>query len=303
MVDARIRISYFEVKAISEYPKPTTAPHLAQFLGMAKHIADVIPRFAELAAPLNEATKGLDIRKRSQRPPALNWTNECEQAFQKIKDAMISPPTLKVADITKPYIVQPDASDIAVGAVLLQEHDGKLHSVAYISKKWTEQERKWPIGEREAFAFVYAMKKWEHYLFGAKVTIEGDHKPLIALRTTKNPTRKQAAWLEFLESFDYIYEHIKGEKNVLGDALSRMYAKDTPVRSLSYILAAEVLANPAKYESGKEEEATALRQLAKTFLIWRQHFRQQECRRYMRKTTTQRRKRYFGVRTMCLSKM
>ena len=84
-----------KLKAISEYPKPTTAPHLAQFLGMAKHIADVIPKFAELAAPLNEATKGLDIRKRSQRPPALNWTNECEQAFQKIKDAVaISPVVL-----------------------------------------------------------------------------------------------------------------------------------------------------------------------------------------------------------------
>ena len=219
-VDGR-RVQPSKIKAITAWPIPKNAPEIAQFMGAVKHLAPVIPNLSEMAVPLNEATHGLDIKKRQSHPPPVEWTKDMQKSFDALKSALTSPAVLRIPDITKPFTIQCDASGKAIAATLFQNYDGKDYPVAYISKKLSDQEQRWPIGEKEAFSFVYAFKKWDHYLFGAKVEILGDHKPLIALRTNPKPTRKQAGWLAFLESFDYIYNHIKGENNVLADAMSR----------------------------------------------------------------------------------
>ena len=248
-VDGR-RVDPQKTTAVTSWPRPKTAADIAQFLGLCKHIGDVIPRLAHISAPLNEATHGLSIKKKG-RQDFVKWNDELENSFQAIKTAMATVPVLQIANITKPYEIECDASDVAIGAVLYQMgDDGKRYPIAYLSKKLSAQERRWPIGEREAFSFVYAFKKWEYLLFGADVKILGDHKPLLALRKNPKPTRKQSTWLEYLESFYYVYEHIKGEDNPAADALSRR--PDYIVGNLTFYVMTVLAEEPELYEELRE---------------------------------------------------
>lgn len=241
--------------AVSDWPQPKTAADIAQFLGLCKHIGEVIPNLAKLAAPLTDATHGLSIKKRGKKD-FIDWTDELEGSFQAIKAAMCSVPVLQIADITEPYEIECDASDVAIGAVLYQTGEAnKRHPIAYLSKKLSDQEIRWPIGEREAFSFVYAFKKWEYLLFGADVKILGDHKPLLALRKNPKPTRKQSTWLEYLESFYYVYEHIKGEDNPAADGLSRR--PDYTIGNLTFYVMNVLQDDPDLYENLPERPQAA----------------------------------------------
>ena len=154
---------------------------------------------------------------------------------------MTTAPVLALPDMKKPFIVQTDASLRAVGAALMQadEKDNR-HVVAFVSKKFSEAEQRWPTHERELFGFVHAFKKWRHYLHGSSVRLEGDHKPLTWIKTQKTLTGKQARWLQTLEEIDYTVHYVPGKELVVPDAISRrpdlMNDDKTESMSLLYYL-------------------------------------------------------------------
>ena len=112
------------------------------FLGMAGWYRKFIPDFASIARPLFELTK---------KDVEWKWTNECQTAFEKLRDALVSKPVLAVADPNKPYTLHTDASDHAMGAILMQEDDnGEAHPIAYASKSFNDAQRNYDTTEREA---------------------------------------------------------------------------------------------------------------------------------------------------------
>ena len=124
---------------------------------------------------------------------------------------------LVLPDMTKPFEVQTDASDFALGGVLVQEG----HPVAFESKKLSPAERRYATQEKELLAIVHCLRKWRHYLLGSRFVVKTDNSATSHFFTQKKLTSKQARWQEFLAEFDMVIEYKPGRLNNVADALSR----------------------------------------------------------------------------------
>ncbi|CAI7732046.1 unnamed protein product [Closterium sp. NIES-53] len=146
---------------------------------------------------------------------------EAEAAFQELKSFLVSPPMLRIANPLKPFEVVTDASDFAIGVVLLQYFGNGLQPIAYESRKLRATERNYLIHNKEMLAIIYAFKPWLCYLVGADVTARTDHKSLQYLRAQPNLNPRQIWWLDYMEShFTYRITYKKGANNI-ADALTR----------------------------------------------------------------------------------
>ena len=183
-----------------------------RFLGFMNYFARFIPRYAELALPLYEQTQ-------NQSPP---WSAQCTASWNLLKSALRSATLMYHPVFTEPFHVYLDASVGAIGGALMQEHDGQLCPVAFIARKMTPAELNYITTEQELLALVYCFQKWRCYLDGTKVLAHTDHEPLTWLQTQKSPSRRQARWLEYLSRFQFTTLYVRGDENVVADALSRM---------------------------------------------------------------------------------
>uniref|UniRef100_A0A803T4V2 Gypsy retrotransposon integrase-like protein 1 n=1 Tax=Anolis carolinensis TaxID=28377 RepID=A0A803T4V2_ANOCA len=127
--------------------------------------------------------------------------------------------------MSKQFVVHCDASDCAYGAVLLQkDREGNLKPCGYLSRKFNDVEKRWPIWEREALAILRALECWRHLLEGSGTPFEvwSDHKNLQYLRSPRKLSPKQMRWAQYFSRFDFQLKFFQGKHNVLADALSRM---------------------------------------------------------------------------------
>uniref|UniRef100_A0A803TUL0 Gypsy retrotransposon integrase-like protein 1 n=1 Tax=Anolis carolinensis TaxID=28377 RepID=A0A803TUL0_ANOCA len=171
-------------------------------------------------------TKGRGETAKVKSPGAkLNWTGECQQAFEALKRRFTEEPILQHPNTSKPFVVHCDASDCAYGAVLLQKDEkGNLRPCSYLSKKFSEAEKRWPIWEREALAILKALENWRHFLEGSGIPFEvwTDHKNLQYIRSPRKLSAKQIRWAQYFSHFNFRLKFFQGKHNVLADALSRM---------------------------------------------------------------------------------
>jgi hypothetical protein len=213
------------VKAITTFQKPMTAPQMSRFTGMIAHVRDIIDQCSMLTAPLHEATKGKDIRKRTQQSPHVDkivWTPAMEQAYKTLIYKLTHSPTLKIVDIDKPFFIEKDASDVAVAASLWQPYGDKLHPVMFYSRKLNDTEKKWHIIEKEALALHEPILQWQKYIGSQKVIVHGDSSPVQAIIDMKKSLKpKHLRWLLNLQSVNLTYKRIKSKENVFADALTR----------------------------------------------------------------------------------
>ena len=112
--------------------------------------------FSTLSHPLEELTK---------KNASFKWNSTHQKAFESLKLALLKAPTLKLADVSKPFRVVTDASNFAVAGVLLQEHETEWHPVAYVSRKLSKSEMNYTAGERETVGVMFALQSWRIYLF------------------------------------------------------------------------------------------------------------------------------------------
>ena len=150
------------------------------------------------------------------------WDRRVSTSFETLRDALMKAPILAYPDIKKPYKVYTDASDYAIGAALVQETEMGERVIQYLSHQLNETQRRWPIIEKEAYAIVYSIQKFRHYLLGSKFTVMTDHKPLKHLFTSEMKNVRIQRWAIILEEFGCDVEYISGSKNVVADALSRL---------------------------------------------------------------------------------
>ena len=99
----------------------------------------------------------------------FKWTPQAEEAFLKLKAALVSAPVLAMPDYSKPFSVACDASDVAIGAVLTQEVNGEEHPICYFSQKLSSSERKYSVTERECLAVIRAIEKFRGYIEGVRL--------------------------------------------------------------------------------------------------------------------------------------
>ncbi|GJP42069.1 hypothetical protein CLOM_g1661 [Closterium sp. NIES-68] len=213
MVSARgVHVDPKKIEAVRTWKTPENVKELQQFLGFANYYSRFVPQYAKLAAPLTNLLK---------KNTPYKWETKHQEAMEQLKQALTSAPVLILPDPERDYVIEADASDQAVGAVLMQDQGNGLQPIAYLSKKLHGAELNYPIHDKEALAIVIAFKAWRCYLEGRQTTVYTDHCSLKYLKTQPTLSRRQVRWIDFLEThFHYDIVYKPGHKNK-ADALSR----------------------------------------------------------------------------------
>jgi len=174
-----IKMSNDKVQAVLSWKIPKSLTEVQSFLGFANFYRRFIQDYSKVAQPLTELTKKME---------KWEWNDEVERAFEELKQRFTSAPILAHFDAQKPVIIETDASDFAIGAVLSQrDNEGRLHPVAFHSRKFQPVEINYEVHDKELLAVVDAFKHWRRYCEGAahQVQVFSDHQNLEYFTMTK----------------------------------------------------------------------------------------------------------------------
>ncbi|GFX35073.1 retrovirus-related Pol polyprotein from transposon 412 [Trichonephila clavipes] len=154
-----VRTDPEKVSAVKNWKRPENLRELRSFLGLCTYYRKFVKGFSNIARPLHKLTESKQ---------KFQWTKECEDSFLQLKEALTSSPILIYPQPDKPFILDTDASNESVGAVLSQEIDGQERVVAYWSKCLSKPERNYCVTRKELLAIVKAIEHFHHYLYGQK---------------------------------------------------------------------------------------------------------------------------------------
>ncbi|KAJ1206276.1 hypothetical protein NDU88_001685 [Pleurodeles waltl] len=206
-----------KIDTILAWEPPKTQTEVRAFLGLTGYYRRFVKGYGTIVTPLTELTS-------KKQPKKVIWTEACQNAFDALKAAMCTAPVLQAPDYSKEFVVQTDASEHGIGAVLSQlNEEGLDQPVAFISRRLLPRERRWSAIEREAFAVVWALKKLRPYLFGAHFRVQTDHRPLRWLMQMRGENPKLLRWSISLQGMDFMVEHRPGTEHANADGLSRFF--------------------------------------------------------------------------------
>ena len=218
-----------KLAAVEEWPVPESITQVRSFLGFANYFRRFIPRFAEIAQPLDEVTG---------RHAQFSWNKKRQDAFDSLKSSLLCAPVLQLPNVTKPFRVHTDASDVAIAALLEQERDSAWHPVAYTSRKLTSAETNYTIAERETLAVVFALTSWKLYLFQHFDLFTGS-QAVIYLQSKRHVTKREARWMETLADFHFTLHHVPGKAD-MADPLTRQDRVYAQMNSIEFSLDLEL---------------------------------------------------------------
>lgn len=210
------------MQAIQEVPELQNATELKSFLGLVNYYLKFIPNMSTVVNPLNRLLT-------FDTPWA--WTNACQEAFKKLKEALLNSPLLAHCDPNQPVRLGVDASSYGLGAVLSHIFDDEEERpIAYASRSLSASEQNYSVIEKEALAIVFGIKKFHQYLFGRCFSLLPDHRPLTLLLGPKRGFPVLAAsrlqrWAIQLSAYQYDIEYRASKNHANADALSRLPRK------------------------------------------------------------------------------
>jgi hypothetical protein len=216
-----VRMDPQKVDAIVNWEAPINVKDVQAFLGFSNFYRRFIQGFSRIVRPLVSLTK---------KDTKFHWTSSCQEAFDTLKSLFVSAPILRHFDPSKEVVVECDASDFVSSGILSQEDDdGVLHPVAFMSKKYDPAECNYEVYDKELLAIVRCFEDWKSELHGSahQITVITDHSNLRYFMTTKQLSRRQVRWSEFLSQFDFIIKAIPGKDNGKPDSLTRR-SQDLP---------------------------------------------------------------------------
>lgn len=210
-----LAIDSTKLEPILNYPRPKSIREVRRLMGLMGFYHKFIQNYSHITAPIT------DLLKKSKK---FKWTEEAEHALDELKSVLTSSPVLANPQYDRPFIVETDASQLAVGAALLQEHTDGKRIIAYFSKKLTSTQRKYAATEKECLAVLLAIEHFRHYVEGTNFTVITDAKSITWLFTitAANGNSRLLRWALKLQSYDFIIQYRKGKDNVLADCLSRI---------------------------------------------------------------------------------
>lgn len=204
-----------KIAAIAGYPRPTSKTDIRSFLGLVGYYQHYIDNFSEIASPLTESLK-------KNEPMKVQWSEEKERSFAALKSARSSWLVLRAPDFDRPFVLQCDASDRGMGAVLSQnDAEGNEHPVVFVSRKLTIREQAYSASEKECACLVWAIQKLRCYLAGSHFVVQTDHCPLTWLHSMSSKNGRLLRWSLALQEHSFELKYRKGRDNGNADGLSR----------------------------------------------------------------------------------
>ena len=195
---------------------------IRSFLGHAGFYRRFIKDFSKITRPLTQLLC---------KEHKFEFDDNCLQAFNIIKESLVSVPIVQPPDWELPFEVMYDASDYAMGAVLRQRKDKKLHAIYYTSHTIDGAQVNYATTEKELLAIVFAFEKFRSYLVGSKVIVHTDHAALRYLLSKKDATPRLLRWILLLQEFDLEIKDKKDIENGVADNLSRLRVEEeVPMR-------------------------------------------------------------------------
>jgi RNase H-like domain found in reverse transcriptase/Reverse transcriptase (RNA-dependent DNA polymerase)/Integrase zinc binding domain len=198
-----------KIKAIKNFPIPKTHKQIKSFLGLLGYYRKFIKDFAKITKPMTTCLK---------KGQKVEHTKSFIECFNVCKNLLTSEPILAYPDFSKTFELMTDASNYAIGAVLMQGG----HPISYASRTLNSAETNYSTIEKELLAVVWGCKYFRPYIFGRQFLILTDHKPLQWMFSLKEPNSRLVRWRLKLEEFDYKIRYRKGKNNQVADALSRI---------------------------------------------------------------------------------
>lgn len=202
-----------KIKVVENYPVPQTTKEVKQFVALCSYYRKFVKDFSKIAHPLTK------LLKQDQK---FEWTEFCQEAFQVLKEKLVTAPILSYPDYDKKFILTTDASLFAIGGVLSQGEIGSDKPVAYASRKLNTAEVNYSTIEKELLAVVEMCKHFRHFLYGRPFLIVTYHRPLVWLFNLKDTNSRLTKFRLKLEEYDYEIIYKPGKQNTNADALSRI---------------------------------------------------------------------------------
>ncbi|UYV61958.1 hypothetical protein LAZ67_1007166, partial [Cordylochernes scorpioides] len=199
-----IKPAEHNIKAIRDFPRPKKIKEVQSFLGMCSYYRKFIKGFSKIADPLTSLIK-MNV--------PFTWTENQEKAFQTLKVALINPPILGHFDPNAITYIHTDASNIGLGATLVQKFGDKEKVISYLSRTLSKPEQNYSTTEKECLAVVWSMSKLRPYLYGRHFKIVTDHHALCWLKNLKDPTGRLARWALKIQEYNFEIIHKSDEKD------------------------------------------------------------------------------------------
>ena len=203
-----------KTEAVANYQQPWTKTDIRSFLGLAGYYRRYIPNFSAIAAPLSDCTKTSASEK-------IEWTEDCKKAFESLKNALISKPTLVPLNYSNQFVLHTDASNRGIGAVLSQGNPKEDVAIGYFSRKLLSKEKNYSATEKEGLAVVATCKHFLPYLLQRHFTIITDHRALKFLTSKDFSSSRIARWMDSLRDLDFEVRYHEGIANGNADGMSR----------------------------------------------------------------------------------
>ena len=211
-----IKMDPSKIDVVLSWPKPANVKEVQSFLGFANFYRRFIYNYSKISRPLNNLT-----RKNTR----FIWTDRCQTAFDTLKTVFTTAPILAHFNPENPIIVETDSSEYAIAGILSQLNPGtgQLHPVAFYSRSLHPAELNYDIHDKELLSIYVAFVQWRAYLEGAhhKILVISDHNNLQYFQSTKQLTRRQVRWSEYLSQFDFVIKFRPGRLGTKADALTR----------------------------------------------------------------------------------
>ena len=202
-----------KVAAIQGIKPPKNVHEVRSFLGLVGYYRRFILQFAHLAGPL-EVLKHKD--------QSWVWGLAQQQAFEVLRSKLTESPVLTYPDWSKEFIIETDGSGEALAATLWQEDEQNIRRpIAYISRRLKDAETRYPACQFEALAAVWAVEKFEPYIWGRHFTLVTDATSVSQIKEVQGKSRL-ARWALALQEYDYTVMHRPGKQNPVNDALTRI---------------------------------------------------------------------------------
>lgn len=251
-----------KVEAIKRILPPKTRRQLRRFLGMINYYRDMWRKRSHILAPLTAL---------ASNKAKWIWSKPQQSAFEEAKQMVLRETILTYPDFTQPFHIYTDASNFQLGAVIMQ----KKKPLAFYTRKLNKAQAKYTVGEQELLSIVETLKEFQNILLGQKVIVHTDHLNLLYKKLASN---RLVRWRMIVEEFGPEFRHVKGPKNVVADALSRLdmefkesdeIATDEPMVQLSYMNQREAISeefpmHPALIRKYQKKDQELLRKVADT---------------------------------------